>query len=199
VPKRQGRRRDDEVIDVAAQLFFERGYANASVQDVAEALGILKGSLYYYIDTKEDLLYRLLEQVHDDFDAVLDEWVVAQGLEPLERLTGYVRSAVDYNTENLARMSVYYHEMDRLSTDRRALMLGRRRRHIAFVTAWIEEAQRAGVADASADSRLTANFVFGSLIWIYRWYRPHGTVPRELVAAACAQFILGGVVGRPPA
>jgi AcrR family transcriptional regulator len=194
-PVRPGRRRDKEVLDVAAQLFFERGYADASVQDVAEALGMLKGSLYYYIDTKEDLLFRLLEEVNDDFDVVLEEWTGKTELAPLERLAGYVRAAVEYNTANLARMSVYYHEMDRLSPERRAQTVARRRPHMAFVVSVIEEAQSTGAADPGADARLMANFVFGALIWIYRWYRPRGRVRREKIAEACADFVLHGVVG----
>src|ERR1700742_4390413 len=149
-PARPGRRRDKEVLDVAAQLFFERGYADASVQDVAEALGMLKGSLYYYIDTKEDLLFRLLDGVNDDFEAILEEWAGETALSPLERLSGYVRACVEYNTANLARMSVYYHEMDRLSPERRTLTVARRRPHMAFVVDMIEQAQRAGDADPSA-------------------------------------------------
>ena len=54
------RRREREVLDVAARLFHERGYADTSVQDIADELGILKGSLYHYIEVKEDLLFRLL-------------------------------------------------------------------------------------------------------------------------------------------
>ncbi len=52
---------------------IERGYADASVQDIADELGILKGSLYHYIDTKEDLLFRLLSETHDDVHGILDE------------------------------------------------------------------------------------------------------------------------------
>ncbi len=51
---RPRKRRDQEVIDAAAKVFYERGFADASVQDVADELGILKGSLYHYIETKED-------------------------------------------------------------------------------------------------------------------------------------------------
>jgi TetR/AcrR family transcriptional regulator, cholesterol catabolism regulator len=49
---RPRKRRDQEVIDAAAKVFYERGFADASVQDVADELGILKGSLYHYIETK---------------------------------------------------------------------------------------------------------------------------------------------------
>ena len=83
---RTPKRRDREVIDAAAKVFYRRGYADASVQDIADELGILKGSLYHYIDTKEDLLFRLLSETHDDVHAILDEVAEMPDLEPLERL-----------------------------------------------------------------------------------------------------------------
>jgi TetR/AcrR family transcriptional regulator, cholesterol catabolism regulator len=190
------RRRDQEVLDAAAQIFYERGYAEASVQDIADSLGMLKGSLYYYIDTKEDLLFRILEQVHDEVDAILDEILAMEETAPLERLRAYVRNLVLFTTGNLAKMSVYYHDIDSLSGERRETVLGRRRRHQEFVAELIQEAQGSGAATTSADPRLTRDFVFGAVIWIYRWYRPRGRYRREVIADECAEFVLHGVVGR---
>src|ERR1700744_339601 len=68
-----GARREREVLDAATKVFSSRGYADASVQDIADELGILKGSLYHYIDSKEDLLFRLLEETHDEVQTIMDE------------------------------------------------------------------------------------------------------------------------------
>ena len=54
-----------EVVDAAAKVFAEKGYRAATLRDIAAELGMLKGSLYYYIETKEDLLYELLRRVHE--------------------------------------------------------------------------------------------------------------------------------------
>ena len=86
------KKRDDEVLDAAARVFARRGYADASVQDVADELGILKGSLYHYIKMKEDLLFWLLEAVHADVEVILEEVSQAEGLSPLERIELYVRA-----------------------------------------------------------------------------------------------------------
>src|SRR5215210_3001342 len=126
-PAKAPKKRDREVFDAAARVFYERGYSDASVQDVADELGILKGSLYHYIKTKEDLLFRLLEETHDDIYAVLQSVSAVEGLEPLERLELYVRRQVEYNMDNLLRVSVYYHDLERLSPERRQRIIGRRR------------------------------------------------------------------------
>ncbi len=193
------RRRDREVLEAAAKVFHARGYADASVQDIADELGILKGSLYHYIDSKEDLLFWLLAETHDDVQGILDEVAAATDLSPLEALGEYVRRQVDYTSRNLARMSIYYHDSDQLSADRHKELISKRRTHEAFVTGLIEAAQADGSAATGTDPRLVANFVFGSMIWVYRWYKPGGkTKPAEL-ADRCAAFVLCGVVGGPPA
>jgi AcrR family transcriptional regulator len=191
---RKIRRREPEVLDTAARIFHERGYADATIQDVADALGILKGSLYYYIDSKEDLLFRLLEQVHDEVDELLEQ--IASREDPaIERLALYARQLMDYNLRNLIKITVYYHDVDQLSDTRRKLIYARRRVHEEFITELIREAQEDGTADASQPARLLANCVFGVLIWVYRWYRPRGPFRPEAVVDAAVLFVLGGLRG----
>ena len=59
----------------------------------------------------------------------------------------------------------------------------------------IEEAQRHGDADPSLDARTVANCLFGSMIWVYRWYRPRGRISAQQLSETCARFVLDGVVG----
>jgi AcrR family transcriptional regulator len=188
------RRRDREVLDAATKVFYERGYSAASVQDVADELGILKGSVYHYIDTKEDLLFRLLEEVHEEVEVILQEVKALPDLTPLERLSEYVRRQVENNLRNLARITIYYHEIDRLSEDRRRRILDRRSLHTRFVVGLVREAQRAGEADPSLDPKMAANCVFATIIWTYRWYRA-GRWKRSEVADQCAAFAIRGVAG----
>ena len=195
-----GRRRDQEVLDAAIKVFHERGYSAATVQDVADELGILKGSLYHYIKTKEDLLFRLLETVHWDVEGLLEEIREVEGLSPLQRLRLYVTRQVEYNLDNLALISVYYHDMERLSVERSAQLVDLRRRNTAFVTNLIKEAQEAGEADPNREARLMANCLFATVIWTYRWYRPGSRDSRAAIAEECAAFAIGGLIGEqaPP-
>ena len=191
---RTPKRRDREVLDAAAKVFYQRGYADASVQDIADELGILKGSLYHYIDTKEDLLFRLLSETHDDVHGILDEVAGEEGLDPLERLHCYVRRQVEFNVDNLMKMSVYYHDVERLSDDRRAEIYGRRREHERWVVDLISEAQRQKLADPDVDPKVASRCIFATIIWPYQWFRP-GRDRRTDVAESCAKFALSGVRG----
>jgi AcrR family transcriptional regulator len=188
-------RRDQEVLDAATRVFHSRGYADASVQDIADELGILKGSLYHYIDSKEDLLYRLLEESHVEVQAILDEVLAMEDLAPLDRLREYITREVDYTSRNLAKMAIYYHDVDQLSPDRRKKLLRNRRVHDQFVARLIEEAQARGEVDASVDPQLTTNYVFGSMIWVYRWYKPGGKLKSAELASTCADFVMNGLTG----
>jgi TetR/AcrR family transcriptional regulator, cholesterol catabolism regulator len=180
------------VLDTAARVFYERGYANASVQDVAEALGILKGSLYHYIDTKEDLLFRLLDETHDEVHRILGEVDAIEGMGPLDKLHLYVRRQVEFNIDNLVRVSVYYHEIDHLSERPRRELLARRRVDEQFVTALIREAQRLGHVDPALDAHGLSRCIFATIIWTYRWYSP-ARDDRAHVAAMCAAYAVNGV------
>ena len=190
------RPRDREVLDAAAEVFARQGYAAATVQDVANALGILKGSIYYYIKTKEDLLFRLLMEVHEEVDAILDEVAAKEDLTPLTRLREYVRTQTMYNLRNLVKIAIYYNDLDQLSDDRRAEVLQRRKVHEDFVTQVILDAQRAGEVDNKRDAKLIAYSVFATIIWPYRWYRPRGRIKAEDVVNACVEFVTYGVAKR---
>ncbi len=194
-PARKRRRRDDEVLGAAVKVFFQHGYSEATVQDIADEVGILKGSIYHYIDTKEDLLFRVLEQVHRDVDVILEDVAARTDIDALGRLDLYVRSQVAYNLAHFEQISVYYHDFDRLGDDRLAEIIEERRKHEMHVTELIEEAQAAGAADAELDARLLRNCVFATVIWTYRWYRPNGRASRETIADVCSRFVLRGVIG----
>src|SRR5687767_4761450 len=70
---RDREQRWDEIVEAAANVFYEKGYEGASLQDIASAVGLLKGSIYYYIDTKEDLLFELVMRAQAVWFTTLEE------------------------------------------------------------------------------------------------------------------------------
>lgn len=189
------RRRDAEVLDAAAEVLYDRGYASATVQDVADALGILKGSLYYYIDSKEDLLYRLMDEIHNGVDELLAGVEAVEGLSAIERIELYVRRTVEYNARNLKKITVYYHDIDQLSGERLKEILGRRHTHEERVTTLIRQAQADGDASPDLDTKLLSHCVFAVIIWMYRWYRPGRGISVEELADTSTRFVRSGLKG----
>jgi AcrR family transcriptional regulator len=191
-------KREREILEAAMELFHEHGYANTSVEDVASAVGILKGSLYHYIDSKEDLLYRIVEQVHESVQAIMTSIAEREDLTPLGRLDAYVQEQVIYNARNLRRISVYYQDRARLSPTRFAGIRRWRRTQERYVVNLIEEAAAAGEVPEDIDARLAANCVFAVVIWMYTWYRPGGATSARTLAEFCARFVLEGLTGGHP-
>jgi AcrR family transcriptional regulator len=186
------KKREREIIDAAAEIFHRQGYADTSVQDVADAVGILKGSLYYYIKSKEDLLFRVLEEVHEDAHGIIEE-VAAMDAPPLERLAAYFRAHVEYNTRNLTKVAVTYHDFGLLTGERRDTIVKERQVYERFVVGLIKEAQESGDVRPEVDARLAAYSALGMANWVYTWYRPSGKTSPEELAELISEMIVGGL------
>lgn len=191
---RRPRGREREVLEVGAQVFAHKGYAAATVQDVADALGILKGSLYYYIETKEDLLYNVIVEVHEGADA-LYATVAEADLSAFERLLLYVRLQLEWNVQNDVKIAVYYNDMRQLSDARLADVRERAKTHARFISELIAEAQRDRAVTTAFDAIVLANQVLAIVISPYRWFRPTATLTTADLIAACEAFVRGGLAG----
>ena len=191
--------RQREIIDAAAEIFHRKGYSETSVQDIAEAVGILKGSLYYYIDSKEDLLFQMLLEVHEGAKGIVEE-TAKLDVPALDRLRVYVQRHVEYNARNISKIAVYYHDFGLLATKRKKAIMNQRHYYEKFVIGLIEEAQADGAVSATADSALLANAIFGVANWIYTWYRTSGTASPEYLGALYSELIVSGITsGAMPA
>jgi AcrR family transcriptional regulator len=201
--KRNGRMsaidREELILDAAVDVFHEKGFSDASVDDVANAVGILKGSLYYYIDSKDDLLERVLDAVHREVEELIAAKLERADGTPLEKLADYIRAQVEYNARNIKRVRVYYKDYERLSPDRLASLRSKRRGNEQVMIATIEAAKEAGELDAGLDERLAAKSVFALIIWMHTWYRRGGGYSGAALGEFCANFALFGLHTSPAA
>jgi AcrR family transcriptional regulator len=201
--KRNGRMsavdREELILEAAVEVFHDKGFSDASVDDVANAVGILKGSLYYYIDSKEDLLERVLDAVHREVEELIAEKLEHADGKPLDKIAAYIRAQVEYNVRNLKRVRVYYKDYERLTPERLASVREKRRGNEQVMIATIEAAKEAGELDAGLDERLAAKSVFALIIWMHTWYRRGGGVSGAELGDFCANFALDGLHMSPPA
>jgi TetR/AcrR family transcriptional regulator, cholesterol catabolism regulator len=188
-------RRRDEVIDAAARIFHEKGYAAASIQDVADELGMLKGSLYHYIDSKQDLLFAIIEDVHRRTMDELEQWLTLEG-GALVRLRAFLHGQVLGYCRNVQRVGVFLQDLRSLSEEQRARILSERDRYDRVVRDLIRAGQEEGVIDPDVDPKLAAMAIFGMLNWISTWWRPDGPSTPEQVADEFTDLALSGLVTR---
>src|ERR1700760_3367686 len=143
---RQRRNRSQDVIEAAVRVFHKKGYASSSIQDVADEVGVLKGSLYHYIDSKEDLLARIFEDSAGHFEAMLAE-AAALDAPPVERLRSFARECSLWYLRNIERVAIYVKEWEHLSGKRRKEVVRIRmdyERNLGEMIAAVKEAGEAG-------------------------------------------------------
>jgi TetR/AcrR family transcriptional regulator, cholesterol catabolism regulator len=188
-----GRDREEQLIEVAARIFHEQGYEAASLQDIADEVGLLKGSLYYYIKTKEDLLWVIIMRPHAAALALVEECTKMEA-GPAERLDWFVKAYASLLSKDRIFVSVYLRELDRLSPARLKIIGRERDRFITFMVDLIEEGQRAGVFRTGGSAEVLALAILGMLNASAGWYgarRPHSV---ETVIESILLIVSSGVV-----
>ncbi|MCW3068550.1 MAG: TetR/AcrR family transcriptional regulator [Solirubrobacterales bacterium] len=186
------RNREDEVLLAAIDIFHRKGYATASIQDVADSVGVLKGSLYHYIDTKEDLLARIFAESDDQSHAIMQE-IAALDINAVERLRIFARTWSLWYLENLERSSLYFNEWRHLTGERLTRITAQRHRYELYVTDLIDAVVREGKADPDLNTRYAAFFVLSAINVLPSWYKRGGPDSPEHIAEVWSDLILGMV------
>jgi len=180
--------REEEILRQAAKVFKEKGYHGASVQDIADAVGMQKGSLYYHIEGKEDLLFRVMDRGMGTVLAPL-EAVARLQAPPAARLRLAVENHVRLLTENLDPLTVVLQDHRAVLGARRKPYLSRRKRFEELLRQIIA----GGVAEGAfrpVDPRLATLAILGMCNWLVVWYRPDGRLSPDEIAAAFADLAL---------
>lgn len=183
------RRRRDEMLRAASELFLEQGYEATSTAEIAERLGIRRGSVYYYLDTKEELLFELMENVYTGFRLAVDE-IRASDLDALEKLRQLIRYHVKYLIENLVQTTLYLTEFRSLSAEHQAVVVDQEAAYKRAVFELIADGQREGTVREDIDPQIATMALLGAANWVYRWYGGDGKTPAEQIAEQF-ELILG--------
>lgn len=188
--------RRDEVVEIAARIFHAKGYEATTIRDIADAAGLLKGSVYHYIPSKQDALFDIVRAYHDEtrvwFEAIL------QSDEPCrERLWQYVATGTAYNARHVVRSSLFFTEWRALREEHREIIIAERDRHDRFVQDSIAEGQRHGIFRAEINARVAAYGILGMTNSLYRWYQPEGAASAEEIGEQYAEMVLNGLSRAP--
>jgi TetR/AcrR family transcriptional regulator, cholesterol catabolism regulator len=181
-----------ELIEVATEVFYEKGYKAASLQDIADRLGMLKGSLYYYIHSKEDLLFDVIAAVHAEGLANIEALAAGEG-DALTRLRNVIVGHIDHECRNLTKTAVFLHEMQALSAERQAQILGGEHAYRGVFSKLIEDGQKEGSIRAEIEPKLAALWLLGSVNWMYRWFRPGGEFSARQIGEQFADMTIRGL------
>jgi AcrR family transcriptional regulator len=185
------RPREAELHATATRLFRRRGYHATSMQDLGEALGMNRGSLYHYITGKDELLWAILNRALD-----LLEQRVLPVLETDAPAVDRVRDAI---REHLRVAADHADELSLIQIELRALDAGRQReiigRRDAYEARW-RSAIQSGIDDGSLrpfDVRLAGIGILSACNWFTQWYRPDGRQSVDEIADGFAELFLAGL------
>jgi TetR/AcrR family transcriptional regulator, cholesterol catabolism regulator len=185
-----------EVTQAAVEIFWQKGYRAASIQDVADQVGVLKGSLYYYIESKEDLLWRVIEDVHMEWSEILER-AGELDVGPIERIHAFIKLHVEWYLTNFKEVSVFFREWQHLTGERLRTVKARRRRYEQVIRGLMEAAQESGDVSKELDLSYASRYVLAAVNAVPDWYRPSNGNPPMAVAEAYAQMTVGLLTGTP--
>ena len=181
-----------EILDAAAEVFFEKGYAGTSIQDIADRVGLLKGSLYHYIKTKEDLLFGIIYDVQKSGIAVLEAAAEVPG-DARTRTREFIRAYTVFTIKTRVRASVFDRDFHSLTGKRRQLIVKERDVYDTFLRTLIADGIEEGVFSSNVNPVVLGNVIFQMVNSIYHWYSEKGRMSAENIAEQIADFAIGGL------
>jgi AcrR family transcriptional regulator len=185
--------RRDELLEIAAELFAERGFRNTTVRDIADAAGILSGSLYHHFDSKEAMVDELLDNFQQQlFDTF--EGIVASDRGPRAKLEAVVRASFEAIDQHHSEVAIFQNDAAYLSGFERFGYLAER--NARFEGLWrgvLHEGVESGELRQDLDIDLVYRFLRDTVWVAVTWYRPGGALSADHVADQYLTILLEGI------
>jgi AcrR family transcriptional regulator len=176
--------------DAATRLFADKGYASASIADLARACGISKALMYHYYRDKEDLLADIALSYVDRLASIVDD-VAAQQLPPAAHLRRLIEAFMAEYEHSAARHRVLVQDVKYLERAHRGHVLARQRKVVdgfaAVIAPLAPEATRAELA------KPLTMILFGMINWTFTWLKDRGPLTYSGMAPLVADLFLGGI------
>ncbi|MCL6600024.1 MAG: TetR/AcrR family transcriptional regulator [Alicyclobacillus macrosporangiidus] len=185
----------DQILAAARRLFSSKGYNGTTIREIADEAGVLSGSLYAHIQSKEDLLFEIADEGARAFlsaAATVDRMPGAASERIREGLRAHVRVVADH----LEASKVFFHEWHALSEQRRSVIQAKRDAYESYWDRWIA----AGIAEGhlrGEDPKFARLLILSVANWVYQWYRPDGPLTPEEIADRFWRLLMNGLAVIP--
>lgn len=184
----------DHILEAAAQIFSEKGYHAASMQDIAEAVRLQKASLYHHVASKQEILFDLLENA---LDLLIEqqEAVMALPQPPEVKLRQAINAYIQILTDHQALSAVLLLEYRSLEPALRLRHISKRDRYEALWRSLIQEGKNAG-AFGAIDPAFAARALLGEMNWTITWYKSGGPLSAQQIADKYSDLLMRGLLLR---
>jgi len=183
-----------EIVAAATTLFARQGFVATSMDEIAEAAQVTKRTVYRHMRSKDGVLLAIHQRMIELSSAALADSMPPETTCARDELAGYVKAHVEVMTTYATEATVFLEQMKYLSPEHRAEVVAHRDDYEAAFRAVIEKGIRSGeFSDCS--SAIVAQVLLGALNYLYRWYRPDGTLTSDDIADIVLCFVLHGLRG----
>ena len=181
----------EDILEAAAQVFRQKGFHGASMQDIAKAVNLQKPSLYHHVSSKQEILLALLDRA---LELLLERIspIATQDLPADKKLREMIRAYLQILAENTDLSAVLLFEHRSLERKQHARHVPNRDKFEALWRAVLEEGVTTKLF-ACDDPALTTRAILGILNWTITWYRPNGPLPIDQIADHYAELLLNGL------
>lgn len=186
--------KDEQIFAEAVRIFREKGFHATSVQDIADAVGLQKGSLYHYISSKDELLFKIFQRSTGALTRQLEQ-IAASDDPPTDKLRRAIEAHLTALCEQLDIYTVYLSERRSLSARNHSKVRAEAARHAELLQRIIQEGVATGDFRA-VDGKMAAHAILGMCNWLYQWYSPHGRLSPGEIAQVFADLAIDGLVRR---
>ncbi len=193
MPEQATATRRDELLGIAARLFADKGFKNTTVRDIADAAGILSGSLYHHFDSKESMVDELLQTFQAELFAAYDE-VLASTEDARTKIERAVRLSFEAIDQHPHEVAIFQNDADYLGGFPRFSYLADRNAQSRNV--WmtlLTEGVETGALRRDLDITLTYRFIRDTVWVAVRWYRPGAGLSHEAIADQYLTILLDGI------
>jgi AcrR family transcriptional regulator len=183
--------RDQQILDAAARVFAEKGYAETSMEDIGDEVGMLRGSVYYYVDSKEHLLYRILRDLNVKALQLAEE-VEREGGTAGERLRRLIRRHLA--TLDLLTTHLFFRDLRYLTGKSRREMDKYRDQYRDYIVSLIHEGQASGEFSKELNEKFSAIGILTMLNGVPLWFDASGPATLSDVANTFETLIFDGLL-----
>ena len=193
MPEQPAKTRREELLAIAAELFAQRGFKNTTVRDIADAAGILSGSLYHHFDSKESMVDEILSSFQTELFKTYDE-IVGSDRDARAKVEAVVRASFQAIDQHHAEVAIFQNDSAYLMEfERFGYLREHNRRFRAMWLDLLHEGVATGALRADVDAELVFRFIRDTVWVAVRWYHPGGPLTHEDIADQYLTILLDGI------
>lgn len=177
-----------DIVDVAAEVFYERGFSAGTTREIAAKVGLTQPAIYHYVGSKDHLLAAIAEHVDREMTAALDRGIARSGT-PRGQLAAIIEEFTVAVLTNQKAFAVYYRENHHIQNDVRDGVEAHERLFVRRTSELVSQLQKAGVLPDADPPTVVAEAILGMASWSYRWFRPGGKATPAAVARAFTRLL----------